>query len=80
MRATKISMQRIIEAAVTAVILAGIGYVMIIPRLEERINQQAMMTANQIIELKAAIASNEIQRQADYRYLAAQITRSDVKR
>lgn len=73
----QISMQRVIEAAVTAGVLAIIGYVAIIPRLEERMVNEFQTIRRDIDELKQTVRNIESQRQEDYRDLQKQINRRD---
>lgn len=73
----QLSMQRIIEAAVTAIVLAIIGYVAIIPRLEERMTNEFQTIRRDIEELKQTVRTIEVQRQDDYRDLQKQINRRE---
>ena len=64
----KISMQRLIEAAVTAAVLAAIGYIAIIPQLktkienaEERMTYQFNEVHKSIDELKLEVRNGDLQ-------------------
>ena len=50
----EVRMQRVIEAAVIAAVLAAIGYIAIIPRLEERIE----VVRHDVEEVKNMIGNN----------------------
>lgn len=71
-----LSYQRVMEAAVIGVVLAGIGYIAIIPRLEERIALEIRQVRTDILRLETRVESIDKDRQADYRELSSQVGRA----
>ena len=69
----RISMQRLIETAVTAAVLGGLGYVAIIPRLEERVSIESRQVQKDIAELKGKVEEISARRDADFRDLVDRI-------
>lgn len=61
--------QRAMETAIIGVIMAGLGYFTVIPRLEERISLESTQTRTDIGELKRKIEEMEKTRNTDYRDL-----------
>jgi len=64
-----LSIQRVLEAAVIAGVLAVFAYLMLVPRLEDRIAQ----VRDDIADLKRKVEFVEVQRNIDYRDLTRQI-------
>ena len=69
----RISMQRLIETAVTAAVLGALGYIAIIPRLEERITIEGRVVRDDIHALKEQIHEISEKRDRDYRDLVDRI-------
>lgn len=72
----QLSYQRIIEAVVIGAVLAGIGYIAVIPRLEERVSLEIGYIRanlkgleNRIGSLEDKIDRVDTQRQQDYKEL-----------
>lgn len=75
----QVSLQRVLEAAVIGVALAGIGYVMIIPRIEERMTIEFRQVRDDIGDLKRKVEMVEVQRNVDYRDLSDRINKVNLK-
>lgn len=75
----QISMQRVLEAAVIGAVLAGIGYVAIIPRMEERMTIEFRQVRDDIGDLKRKVEMVEVQRNLDYRDLNDRINKVNLR-
>jgi hypothetical protein len=78
MTSVRISTQRLLEAVIIGAILAGIGYVAVIPRLEERMTVEIRQVRDDIGELKRKVESIDAQRDKDYRELSREVMRRNA--
>ena len=69
----KLSAQRLIEAAVIGAALAGIGYVAVIPKMQEHMALEFRHIRENIDDLKRKVERIEFQREKDYRELSKEI-------
>lgn len=75
-----VSTQRLFEAAIIGAVLAGIGYIALIPRLEERMTMEIKQVRSDISELKLKVESIDAQRDRDYRELSREMRQQSDRR
>lgn len=69
----QLSVQRVMEAAIIGLVLAGIGYVAVIPRLEERVEHQVNRLQADVKRIEERAEQIDYKRDADYRELMKEI-------
>lgn len=72
----QISMQRVIEAAVIGGVLAGIGYIAVIPRIEERMTIEFQTVRRDLERVERKVDSVSGRVDQDYRELSGRIDRA----
>lgn len=65
----QVSYQRILEAVIIGTVLAGIGYIAVIPQLEQRIALEIQYLRSDFQRLERRLDQIDTQRQEDYREL-----------
>ncbi len=71
----QLSYQRVVEALVIGAVLAGVGYIAVIPRLEERVALEIRQVRSDIQRLETRVEAIDKERQADYRELSSEVRR-----
>ena len=73
----RLSTQRIIEAVVIGAVIAGLGYVAVIPKMEEHMTLQFRHINNELYEIKTKMDDIEKKVEQDYRELSKELRKSN---